>query len=58
MGMKEYREVPIGEVYIGPLLKPRGREILCISTSLVSGTVEIQFNVLPYAICLIKDSSV
>lgn len=57
--MKEHKEVPIGEVYIGfPLLKPRGREIFCISTSLVRGTVEIQFNVLPYTICLIKDSSV
>lgn len=48
MGMKEHKEVPIGEVYIGfPLLKLRGRTISCISTSLVSGAFEIQFNVLP-----------
>lgn len=46
--MKEHKEVAIREVYIGfLLLKLRGRAISCISTSLVSDTFEIQFNVLP-----------
>lgn len=53
-------EVPTGEVYIGfPILKPRGKEISCTSTSPIRGTAEVQFNVFLYnTICLIKDSSI